>query len=150
MSEIELRDFWEKKVWLTCCFPVLTRTFSNIFPLNLYILSIQNAQDFVSSLIFRILVDFNVRGIMGIYSQNCAIFTQKSQYTARNKIRQNSKYHVRNKWLGILERQNISLQRKNIGEYTQQNWKPSHSPNQFFWILPMKKDLVKLEVSNIK
>ena len=103
----------------------MTRIFSNIFPLKLYILSIQNAQDFVSSVIFQILVDFNVRGIMGIYSQNCAIFTQKSQYTAHNKIRRNSKNHVRNKWLGILERQNISLQRKNIEKYTQYNGKTS-------------------------
>ena len=110
----------------------MTRIFSNIFPLKLYILSIQNAQDFVSSVIFRILVDFNVRGIMGIYSQNCAIFTQKSQYTAHNKIRQNSKNHVRNKWLGILERQNISLQRKNIEKYTRYNGKTSNQANLVF------------------
>ena len=83
--------------------------FSNIFPLKIYILSFQNAQAFASNLIFRILVNFNVRGKTGIYSPNCAIFTQKCLHYAHNKIRQNLENHVRNKRLGILERQNISL-----------------------------------------
>ena len=42
--------------------------FSNIFPLKIYILSFQNAQAFASNIIFRILLDLNVRKTRDLHS----------------------------------------------------------------------------------